>query len=805
MGVLRSKTFKKKLLSRWSLSILLLGFIFGTFLPALGQQVQAAPQNANALDVVINEVAWAGTNASVYDEWIELYNPGSTPIDLTGWQLTDSGDISHTLNGTIVAGGYYLLERAEDAVSDISADELYSGDLSNNGSAETIRLLDNSSNLIDSANLAGNSDWPAGDITTKASMERIVVITDSLNAWASNNGITVNGKDANGDALRATPKQANSVIYQPLSIVINEVAWAGTVAYSGDEWIELYNPSPYPISLDGWRLASDSGDLDIFLSDTLANGDYLLLERGADGSATNQSGTPYVSGLLSDSGETIRLLAPDRTEIDTANGNGGAWPHGGLTPASSMERISTTAADDDQNWVTSVIQSATAKDAAGNFIYGTPGYENKVSSGSQTPTPTNTAIATATGINALTPTKTSTPLAFMSLVISEVGWGGTEADPKHEWIELYNPGLYPVDLDSGWKLVSSNRVINITLSGTIDASGTSDSYFLLERDTDDVIFNIPADQVYTGELADTGNYLQLLSPSGQVVDTANRTGGAWDAGVGDPDFYSMERIGLTTDSTVAWMTNVGTYQNGEDFLHNPINGTPRKPNWSRVVTPTPTPLPTRTPIPPTLTPTPYPFQSVVLNEVLPRPGHDWNFDGVVNVNDEFIEIINRGLSSVSLSGWALDDTKDASYSLPDVNLGAGERIAIYGYTSHISLSGGGATVRLLNSSGQITDVVTYTVVKVADRSWCRLPENGFWNTSCFPTPNEENAGEGDFPQATQDNVRASCFVPDTAPANILAIECGLLGMSIYDGGFWDKGTQPMYWVTGHSKYSTWFR
>src|SRR5512138_1594589 len=47
----------------------------------------AAPFAANALDVVINEVAWAGTAASTNDEWIELYNTTATAIDLTNWTL----------------------------------------------------------------------------------------------------------------------------------------------------------------------------------------------------------------------------------------------------------------------------------------------------------------------------------------------------------------------------------------------------------------------------------------------------------------------------------------------------------------------------------------------------------------------------------------------------------------------------------------------------------------------------------------------------------------------------------------------
>ena len=43
---------------------------------------------ASALDVVINEVAWMGTNASAYHEWIELHNTTGAAIDLTSWTLS---------------------------------------------------------------------------------------------------------------------------------------------------------------------------------------------------------------------------------------------------------------------------------------------------------------------------------------------------------------------------------------------------------------------------------------------------------------------------------------------------------------------------------------------------------------------------------------------------------------------------------------------------------------------------------------------------------------------------------------------
>lgn len=41
--------------------------------------------------------------------------------------------------------------------------------------------------------------------------------------------------------------------------VINEVYVNPPGSESGAEWVELYNPSPVPLNVDGWRLADDDG------------------------------------------------------------------------------------------------------------------------------------------------------------------------------------------------------------------------------------------------------------------------------------------------------------------------------------------------------------------------------------------------------------------------------------------------------------------------------------------------------------------------------------------------------------------
>ena len=116
--------------------ILLAGLIAGFFLPPL-IFVDAAPQAAYLpLSVVINEVAWGGTAASSSDEWMELYNPSLSDIDLSNWKIvrksislpvTTIATITIPVGKTILAHGYFLLERADKAVSDIPADYVYGG------------------------------------------------------------------------------------------------------------------------------------------------------------------------------------------------------------------------------------------------------------------------------------------------------------------------------------------------------------------------------------------------------------------------------------------------------------------------------------------------------------------------------------------------------------------------------------------------------------------------------------------------------------------------------------------------------
>ena len=167
------------------------------------------------------------------------------------------------------------------------------------------------------------------------------------------------------------------------------------------------------------------------------------------------------------------------------------------------------------------------------------------------------------------------------LVINEVAWGGSRENRAGEWIELYNTSGEAIDLE-GWSLASADGSPEIFLVGTINPLQTGSDlvggYYLLERNDDNAVPGIKADQIYTGALNDGGEALSLINPEGRVVDTANRGGGPWLAGGTNGDSpCTMERIDPTVpDDPANWASSIPLQD--EEGASGAPSGTPRAAN-----------------------------------------------------------------------------------------------------------------------------------------------------------------------------------------------------------------------------------
>ena len=63
-------------------------------------------------DVVINEIMYAPLSSKESDEFIELYNKGTSTVDMSNWRLADGVDFIFPVGTTMPAGGYLVI--AED-------------------------------------------------------------------------------------------------------------------------------------------------------------------------------------------------------------------------------------------------------------------------------------------------------------------------------------------------------------------------------------------------------------------------------------------------------------------------------------------------------------------------------------------------------------------------------------------------------------------------------------------------------------------------------------------------------------------
>lgn len=133
--------------------------------------------------------------------------------------------------------------------------------------------------------------------------------------------------------------------YAQSSVAIGEVQWAGSEKSSADEWIELWNLSNTPFSLNGFRLRGVGSGSDIVfgLQDQIEpEGAFLLSNyRANDLKSTLTFSAQIVTTTLSVTNENtaISLVDPNGVMIDEVQWGKTAPGGSAATPRSSMVRI----------------------------------------------------------------------------------------------------------------------------------------------------------------------------------------------------------------------------------------------------------------------------------------------------------------------------------------------------------------------------------------------------------------------------------------------------------------------------------
>jgi len=151
------------------------------------------------------------------------------------------------------------------------------------------------------------------------------------------------------DAAAAPPAPQKSVI-------INEVAWMGTVTSYSDEWIELKNISGQEVDLAGWQLQNRNRKIKVVFAgdEVLPPRGLYLLERTDDDSAPQVAADKTYKGALGNQNEALYLFDDDCRLADAAMAPA-KWPAGDNLSKKTMFRRA------DLSWQTSALPGGTPR------------------------------------------------------------------------------------------------------------------------------------------------------------------------------------------------------------------------------------------------------------------------------------------------------------------------------------------------------------------------------------------------------------------------------------------------------------
>jgi len=250
--------------------------------------------------IIFSEVNWAGSKESPNDEWMEIKNNSGNDISLDGWQIISADKnikIILTVENKIAGGGLYLLERTnDDSAPGVTADAIYSGTLSNSGTE--LKIFSSDCSLSDE--IIASKGWPAGDGSSRRTMERSVIdlswhTSASINGTpkrentaafskkepelilsqpgGTQNGMANNSQNQNQNDTPATqnPEQQNQS--GAAHILITEIQITGGPGKTTNDFIKIFNPSASQFNLKGYRLVkrTKSGTSDTSLKSWTAD------------------------------------------------------------------------------------------------------------------------------------------------------------------------------------------------------------------------------------------------------------------------------------------------------------------------------------------------------------------------------------------------------------------------------------------------------------------------------------------------------------------------------------------------------
>ena len=183
-------------------------------------------QSGFAQTPVMNELYSRGTAVEL--DWIEIYNPTASSIDITGYKIYDSGGFNGTKPKKLFPGGSVI---PANGVLVIITDDTDPSGFGLSSSGEKVWFEDASGTLLDSVDL--------------------IAITDTATSY---------GRMPDGSAnWQILNPRTRGTLNNPavVTVVINELFSRGTAVEL--DWIEIYNPATSSIDITGYKIYDSGG------------------------------------------------------------------------------------------------------------------------------------------------------------------------------------------------------------------------------------------------------------------------------------------------------------------------------------------------------------------------------------------------------------------------------------------------------------------------------------------------------------------------------------------------------------------
>ena len=467
-------------------------------------------------------------------EWVEVFNAGTEPIDLTGWTIADNVAVDVLPGGVVAAGTYVTIggsaEAADGRVDVVLEDGRIGNGLANGGDVVTLR--DALGRLVDEV------DYRAPPIPLPE-VGRSIALTEGgwvLNAAPSPGGDGVTPPPPQVEEQPPAPSQpppaadvaaeteeeedAAAAAFPPAALRIAEIfASAGMGSREAAfEWVEVVNAGSEPIDLAGWTIA-DNAAVDVLPGGVVAPGARITIggsAEAADGAVDVVLEDGRIGNGLANGGDIVTLRDARGRVVDEVDYR---------VPPIPLPEVGRSIALSGDVWVLNAAPSP-----GGDGVTPPPPppppppptpTEEEPPESSQEPVDDEVAAtddeAAAADAEVAARDEERSPTEPPPLEITEVfaNAGEGSRDAAFEWVEIHNAGTTPIDL-AGWT-IGDNRAMD-ELPGVVVAPGERLTIGGSEEAADGGADIVLEDGRIGNGLANGGDVVVLRDPRGRIVD-----------------------------------------------------------------------------------------------------------------------------------------------------------------------------------------------------------------------------------------------------------------------------------------------